>query len=814
MRFIFVLFILFSSLWSQKNLEKVSIQLDWKFQYEFAGFVAAKEKGFYRDVGLDVDLREYHNSVDTASDIINRKATYGSYNSSIIISGGKPAPVVLLGTYLQRSPLVFAVRKGINNPADLIGKKIMATKDELRSSSLGLMLNHFEITPANATILLHSFDINDFINGKCDAITVFRSNQLYELDRLNIPYSVIDPADYGFVMSAVNVFTSRNEALENPERTQKFIEATNRGWKYALDHPDEIIDLLLNKYNTGKSRDALVYEYKVTKKLMMTDFYPIGQANEELTVRAYKQLVQSGRLLVGQKLGKFMFQDIIASNNDVQMTTAQKHYLLNKKKIVMCVDPEWYPFEAIRDGRHIGIAADVMSEFEKRLGVPIEFHPVESWEESITLAKKRECDILSLASSTPERLQYMDFTSPYVTLPIVMATKMDKPFTEDITSLGNVKLGSVKGYAITEQLKTHYPDLNLVEVASITDGLNRVESGELYGYIDNLMVVSSYIQKEHTGMLKVSLRLKEKVELSVGTRNDESILKDIFEKLVLGMDPILMQRFYNRYTTVIREQNPYGIIVLSVLALVALISALMIGWNYLLRKKVHLEVAKNLQIKDQLYQKAKQAEIGNLIANISHQWREPLSKLSSLNLLTIAKIRMGQPIEKEWLLEQSQKIENTIDFMSHTMQNFLEFYKQNSVRSDFSAYDSIESSISIIETKILDFGVLVVIEGEDTVLNGVKNEWMQVWLNLLNNAVQVFSERKIENPTIRIEVSSNRIMFCDNGGGIDLGISSSGLGLPMCKEIVGKYGARLEVDNCDRGVCVTVVLRSVCDMKK
>jgi signal transduction histidine kinase len=252
------------------------------------------------------------------------------------------------------------------------------------------------------------------------------------------------------------------------------------------------------------------------------------------------------------------------------------------------------------------------------------------------------------------------------------------------------------------------------------------------------------------------------------------------------------------------------VIVLGLLGVVGLI----VLWNYQLHRKVRVEVAKNLRIKEQLYQKAKQAEIGNLIANISHQWREPLSKLSSLNLLTIAKIKMGQSIQNEWLLEQSQKIENTIDFMSHTMQNFLEFYKQNSVKSDFSVYESIESSISIIETKILDSGVHVEIEGDDSVLNGVKNEWMQVWLNLLNNAIQVFSERKIEDPTIRIELHPNQIMFCDNGGGMDLGISSSGLGLPMCREIVAKYGANLELSNTDVGFCATVILRSVCDMKK
>lgn len=807
MRLLLYFFFSFTTLYGAEKLEKVSMQLDWKYQFEFAGFIAAKEKGFYRDAGLDVELREYQDNTDTASDILSRKATYGSYNTSIIVAGDKPAPTVLMGTYYQRSPLVFVVRKNIKNPADLVGKRIMCTKDEFRSSSLGLMLNHFEITPNNASFLSHTFKIHDFIDGKTDAMAVFRSNQLYELDRLHIPYNIIDPYDYGFMMSAVNVFTSRSEALENPKRTQRFIDATNRGWKYSIEHPYEIIDLLLKKYNTGKSREALIYEYKVTKKMMMTDFYPIGQANEELTKRAYKQLVQSGRLSGDQSLGKFMFNDVIASAEGVHLSTAQKQYLLNKKEITMCVDPEWYPFEAIRNDHHIGIAADVMKEFEQQLGIPIKFLPVTTWNESIEHAKKRECDIFSLASSTPERLKYMNFTAPYVTIPIVMATKIDKPFTEEIITLGKEKLGVVKGYAIVEQLKSTYPDLNLVEVKSITEGLNRVESGELYGYIDNLMVVSSYIQKEHTGTLKVSSRLKEKVYLAVGTRNDDPILHDIFETLVLGIDPRMMQTIYNRYATVLSEHNRYGTILLGVLVVVLFISALMIGWNFLLRKKVKEEVAKNLIQANIVLQKTKQAEIGNMIANISHQWREPLSKLSSINLLTMVKLKTGQNIDNATLLKQSDEIEKTIDFMSLTMQNFLEFYKKSDFSAPFNIVKSIQGSLFIIETKLLDNNISVTIQGDETtILLGIKNEWMQVWLNLINNAIEVLKIRQIAEPVITIKVTDTSVLFCDNGGGMNLEAPTNGLGLQMCREIATKYGAHFVVTNNHKGLCVEIEL--------
>jgi polar amino acid transport system substrate-binding protein len=250
-----------------------------------------------------------------------------------------------------------------------------------------------------------------------------------------------------------------------------------------------------------------------------------------------------------------LLRDVAANfSRKLSLSPEEKNYLVQKKKILMCVDPEWFPFEAIREGKHVGIAADVMRRFEKELNMPIELVPTESWDETLRYGQTRKCDIFSLASNTPTRAEYMDFTSPYVTLPIVMATTLEKPFTDEITSLKGKKLGAVKGYSITEQLKTTYPELTLIEVMTIKEGLSMVERGELYGYIDNLMVVSNYIQKEYTGQLKVSMRLEDnKVELAVGTRNDEPHLNAIFEKLVQNLDEMSMQEIYNRWVSTVEE---------------------------------------------------------------------------------------------------------------------------------------------------------------------------------------------------------------------------------------------------------------------
>jgi len=540
------------------RLEKVSLQLDWIYQFEFAGFIAARERGFYRDAGLDVELIEYRPGLYTVQEVMSGRVNYGIHNSSLVIEEGRIVPIVLLATYLQRSPLIFVTSPDINNPSDLIGKRIMGTTDELKYSSLALLLDHFYINDRNTSLVEHDFSIDSFVGGRVDAMSAFRSNQLHELDRLGVEYNILDPADYGFYMSAVNLFTTRQEALLHPQRTQRFVAATNRGWAYALGHMDEIVDLIIERYSSVKSREALLAEAKVIRTMMLLDFYSIGATNEELSSRAFKQLQQSKLLGPEEELGSFIFEDVLRTQGQtIVWTPEERRFLHHKGEIRMCVDPDWMPFEAIRDGRHVGIAADLFSLFQKLLPVPVRLVQTSSWAASLDHIKSGKCDILSLAAATPTRSRYLDFTQSYIDLPVVMATRTDKYFIDRIERVKERKIGVVEGYAIAEFLRSSVADINLVDVASITEGLRRVESGELYGYVDNLMTIASSIQKEFTGVLKISARLDEQVQLAVATRKQEPLLHAIFELVVerINRDEKQKQAIYNKWVSVRQEMG-------------------------------------------------------------------------------------------------------------------------------------------------------------------------------------------------------------------------------------------------------------------
>jgi len=131
---IMLFFVLFGSVEAQTNhkhnanaLQKVSLQLHWKYQFEFAGFIAAKEKGFYHNAGLDVELKEYQTGMNVVDEVLSHRADYGVYNSSILLEYLKGKPIVLLASFFKRSALVLITQPSIHSPKDLVGKTVMSS---------------------------------------------------------------------------------------------------------------------------------------------------------------------------------------------------------------------------------------------------------------------------------------------------------------------------------------------------------------------------------------------------------------------------------------------------------------------------------------------------------------------------------------------------------------------------------------------------------------------------------------------------------------------------------------------------------------
>lgn len=228
-----------------------------------------------------------------------------------------------------------------------------------------------------------------------------------------------------------------------------------------------------------------------------------------------------------------------------------------------------------------------------------------------------------------------------------------------------------------------------------------------------------------------------------------------------------------------------------------------------LKKIAEYEEAQKEELEEYLKENSKNIELGNMLANISHQWREPLARIGSINLYILAALKNNKEISPATLLKNALQIDSMIKFLSETMQAFLEFYKPSTVIREFNARKSIEKILTILGAKIKDNQIQVDINCDfDAQIIGVENEWMHIWLNIISNSVAIFEQRKIQNPKINIIITKESVSFCDNGGGgeIDemLKCKSGGLGLKMCNEIAAKYSKKLSIQKAQNGLCFCV----------
>ncbi|MBF0357642.1 MAG: PAS domain S-box protein [Magnetococcales bacterium] len=225
--------------------------------------------------------------------------------------------------------------------------------------------------------------------------------------------------------------------------------------------------------------------------------------------------------------------DIVA----LPFSLAEKRYLQSKKVITMCIDPDWMPYESIdAKGRHLGMSADYMKIFSARIGIPIKLVPTVSWSESLEFAKARRCDILSLLNESPERRKFLAFTPPYVESPIILVTRDDVTYLEGVAAIGSRTLSTPKGYIHDERLRQDFPELNIVTVPTVYDGLLRVSKGEVFSHLGSLYVVVNEIQKRQLSNLKISGHTRYHHKLAIGVRNDDATLLDILSKAVKSIN--------------------------------------------------------------------------------------------------------------------------------------------------------------------------------------------------------------------------------------------------------------------------------------
>ncbi len=499
----------------------------------------------------------------------------------------------------------------------------------------------------------------------------------------------------------------------------------------------------------------------------------------------------------------------------IRLTQEQKAYLAQKKIATLCVDPRWKPITYINsNGEHEGLSADIIALISQKIGLQIKLIKTTSWEESIEFSKKKKCDILSFANKTPKRDQWLIFTDILLEEPSVLLGRSEHPKVDNLYKIKNEAIVLTKDTGIYESTIKDFPNLSVLHVNSEREAIEWVKDKKADLTLGSLLITKFMIQEGKFSNLKILNDTSIYTDyLRLGIQKDEPLLRDILNKGIRAISTKEYDAIINKYIYIKASKTfiDYKYLI-HIFTLITGLSLIVMAWNYTLRKKIAQAIAQNEFQSKRLFQQSKQAELGNLIANISHQWRDSLTKISYINLTLRAKIVKKDFISEELLDKSTQEIESSLDFMSETMKNFLDYYKPSLKITTFNVADSIKSSALIIDTKIKNQSLMLHFEGVlDTTIEGIKNEWMHVWINMITNVINVAIKRHIEAPTIKITILTDAITFQDNCGGIDADILEdfhhekyTGLGLKICKDIVTKNQKILHVQNTNDGACFTI----------
>ena len=248
--------------------------------------------------------------------------------------------------------------------------------------------------------------------------------------------------------------------------------------------------------------------------------------------------------------------------------------------------------------------------------------------------------------------------------------------------------------------------------------------------------------------------------------------------------------------------------------------------NKELEKRVKEEVAKNREKDKLMFQQAKLASLGEMLGNISHQWRQPLMEINSLFLPIEGKISLDMPLDKEEILETISKLNDITKYMSNTIDDFRDFFATNKEKIKFQLIEQINSTINIISGGLKAHNIkLDIIIQKNPEMIGYKNDYSQVLINIINNAKDILVQRKIADPYIKISIfeeNENIITTVeDNGCGIKVKpiekifdpfftyekIGGSGIGLFMSKLIIEKnMNGKFLVENSSNGAFFKIVI--------